>query len=599
MKFSGYKFCRERPTKPRNYSLIAFDTETESDGSFICGAYYGVLKTSHGNEIISEYCDNLEEFKDKFHYLESRSINRKRGFILVGFNTSYDLIYLGNIVESSSRLDAGSRFIQAKTIRGTKIYDISNHVIGSLDDWINRLNMKETYGIEKRDGYLDSEEGKRAQVLDDAKATWVLADWVQTRLNETFRIPLTPTKFGAALKIFQRHFFKGRWYRNKEEQWKNDLERESYYGGRCEVFRRGKQTVESYDVNSMYVAIMRDSKIPNPTISKYLRNPEQILGLIQTDFLTVDCRVRVPKLRIGLLPYRDTTRDGKLIFPWGEWRGVFNSVELREAMKWGAEIVTVYRALWYPESANYFGEYAQMTLEGRKEAKKNGDKAEEQLYKYFGNGLYGKFAQQNLKGGQFIRLSQFNGDLEGFRIIPGAGDFWVEMPIEGKEDAKHAFPVVSATITAIARAKMLNALCRNAEIAVYCDTDSLKCLDTPVGISIGKEPGQWDFEYRDSQEFYRPKRYANKRKGVPKRAVLIEKTETREVYRFERPTKFRTAIRQHKDQNFWQEEVKVLSLVDDKRVWLADNTSWPLHVYEPEELPSNPKKQKENIPQHA
>ena len=58
-------------------------------------------------------------------------------------------------------------------------------------------------------------------------------------------------------------------------------------------------------------------KRQNPSITKYLKNPEQIIGMIDTEFLTVDCRVRVPKTRIGLLPYRSHD-TGKLIFPWGE-----------------------------------------------------------------------------------------------------------------------------------------------------------------------------------------------------------------------------------------------------------------------------------------
>jgi hypothetical protein len=338
----------------------------------------------------------------------------------------------------------------------------------------------------------------------------------------------------------------------------------------------------------MYVAIMRDELIPNPSITKYLKNPEQIIGLIDTDFLTVDCRVRVPKTRIGLLPYRSPT-TGKLIFPWGEWRGSYNSVELREAVKWGAEIITVYRALWYPESDRYFQDYAQMTIDGRKSAKARGDPAEEQLYKYYGNGLYGKFGQRNTKGGQYVRLSQFTGDLKGLRIVPGAGDYWVELPVTGSEDSWHTFPVICATITAYARAKMLSALCHNAETVVYCDTDSLKCVGAAVGINVSDAPGDWGYEYEAEQEFYRPKRYAEKRKGVPKNARLIAKTDDAETYEFERPTKFRTAIRQHCEQNVWRREQKTLSLVDDKREWLDDGSSYPLYVYVPEETVTDDK----------
>lgn len=566
---------------PRQKNFVAFDTETEQDGSFICGAFYGHIRGPRGGREIAEYCDTVEEFRDALLRIEGLAKAWKRGVTLVGFNTSYDLIYLGDLIESSYRVDAGTRFIQARTVNGTRVMDISNHVIGSLNDWIERLHMRESHGIIKREGYLNSVEGKQAQVLDDAKATWVLATWVEANLINKFNIGITPTKFGAALKIFQKSYFRGAWYRSDREQWKNDFERLSYYGGRCEVFRRGEQTVNSYDVNSMYVAIMRDMPIPNPSISHYIKNPDQIRGMIDREFMTVDCRVRVPKGRIGLLPYRDKT-NGKLIFPWGEWRGVYNSVELREALRWGLEIVTIYRALWYPESEHYFTDFAQMTLDGRREARARGDGAEELLYKYYGNGLYGKFGQQNAVGGQYIRLSQYKGDLEGRRIIPGAGDYWVEVPVEKYEDSWHTFVVVCATITAYARAKILNALCSNAENAVYCDTDSIKVIGEVAGIPVGDAPGEWGYEYTKTQEFYRPKRYGDKRKGVPKRAVLKEKTDEYEVYEFERPTKFRTAIRTHCNQNLWRLDEKRLSLIDDKREWLDDNSSYPLYVFEPE-----------------
>ena len=148
-----YHFEPIKKTKPTEKSFIAFDTETNPDtGEFICGAFYGKLKTSHDEIIIEEVCNTESEFRNKFLEIESEAKKRKRSFILIGFNTSYDMVYLGDIVLPPDRLDAGSRFIQAKTVNGTKIYDISNHVIGSLDDWIKRLRMKERYGYTKGKG---------------------------------------------------------------------------------------------------------------------------------------------------------------------------------------------------------------------------------------------------------------------------------------------------------------------------------------------------------------------------------------------------------------------------------------------------------------
>jgi len=46
-----------------------------------------------------------------------------------------------------------------------------------------------------------------------------------------------------------------------------------------------------------------------------------------------------------------------------------------------------------------------------------------------------------------------------------------------------------------------------------------------------------------------------------------------------RPIKFRSAIRQNKSQNVWYTETKVISLIDDKREWLSDGSSYPIYVY--------------------
>jgi hypothetical protein len=100
------------------------------------------------------------------------------------------------------------------------------------------------------------------------------------------------------------------------------------------------------------------------------------------------------------------------------------------------------------------------------------------------------------------------------------------------------------------------------------------------GIPIGEEPGEWGYEYTETQKFYRPKRYAEKRKGIPKKARLVSATDTEEIYEYEKPTKFRSAIRQNKLQNVWYAETKIISLLDDKREWLPDGSSYPIYVYD-------------------
>ena len=88
------KFCFKpkiiKNASPKN--VIAFDTETRSDGSFICGAFYGQISMNkgrgHANKLleISEYCDTEKKKKKTNLKIESFIKKNKRSFILMGFN---------------------------------------------------------------------------------------------------------------------------------------------------------------------------------------------------------------------------------------------------------------------------------------------------------------------------------------------------------------------------------------------------------------------------------------------------------------------------------------------------------------------------------
>jgi len=580
----GYIFEKPKEVRrPRPRNFVAFDTETDNH-RFVCGAYFGYTTKRNGYiKQITDYYDSIEDFQEGLFKIEKLFKSNLQVPTFIGFNTAYDLAYLQTCIDTNERLDAGARFIMCKTLNKNDIMDVSNHVFGSLDSWISRLNMEEEYGIYKREGYLDSEEGKKAQVMDDAAATYILANWVQDQLINNFNTPFKPTRYGAALDIFRRNYFTGRWRRTSSEQWKHDLERLGYYGGRCEIFLRGLLTVSSYDVNSMYVQIMRDCDIPNPSRTYYVKDEQEILSLLHdNEHLMIDCDVFVPEGIVGLLPYRDH-KDKKLIFPTGSWKGVYTGIELRAAIRYGAQIRRIHRALHYPESEKYFAGFATMTLEGRRQCKQNGDAAMEQLYKNYGNGLYGKFGQRNGGNKRYVRLEQFVGELEGLVIVHDSDNNpWVQLSTEDAKDAMHTFPVVSASITSYARVKILDALIANVSSIVYCDTDSIKVIDKVRGISISDKPGDWDYEYTAEQWFYGPKMYGNKRKGVPYKSKLIHSDEDHEIYEFVRPTTFKESLRRGIPQNTWEIRRKEVNLIDTKRQWFPDGTSIPLKVVDGE-----------------
>lgn len=561
--------------KPQRRCFIAIDTETTSSGEFICGGIVGERLMKNGTYKKFEYfCETLQDFRQKFQ--EAEQLPTRNKYALIGYNVDYDLIYLGDIIDSSTRMYASSRLITARTHAGTEVIDLMNHVTGKLSDWMTRLNMYATYGIYERDGYLDSEQGKRDQVMDDTRATYHLGMWIQDMYTDTFNTSIRPTKFSNALAIYRDNYFSGYWVREPREDWKNDFERESYYGGRTEVFKRGEQHVTSYDINGMYVAIMADKEVPNPTITQYLTEHDVIMQHINAgDIMTVECDVIVPHRRIGLLP---SYRDGKLVFMTGRLSGVWNSIELKTAIKHGLTIVKAHRALYYPETQKYFAEYAKMTQIGRQKAKEEQNEAVNLFYKALGNGLYGKFGQRNSSGGQYINVDDYEGDETGLTRIPHIdGTVRIYTPKTEQEDSNHTFPVIPATITAYARSQLLDALICNEQTVVYCDTDSIKTRGEPLGLTKSDLPGDWGYEYTRTECFYRPKTYGVKRKGIPKKAVKVSESENRETYTFEKPIKYKSSVRRNLYQNYWEQLEKTIDLRDDKRDWHG-NDSMPIQA---------------------
>ena len=583
-----------KPTKLskriRVRDFLGYDVETNPDGSFICAALYGFGRRYYKNckdkvKTSDEISAYFESEKDLQEYLIELSEQGYR-FTLVSHNADFDNKYLGGLLDTSTKVYSDSRFVTARLKNGFDIFDTTNYFKQSLASLIDTFRLSEKYGVVKREGYLDSQEGKKEQVMDDARAVYYLAVEIQDFFSMNFGVSLRKTLHATSLAVFQQNYFTGFFYRGEKELWKNDFERKGYYGGRVEAFRRGERRVKSYDVNGMYVSIMANEEFPNPSKAHYLKDSAEIQqAYYNGEYMMIEVTVDIPTdLYIGLIPVRSDSRGGKIIFPTGRITGVYPSIELCTAERYGASIVEFHRALLYPEKAPYFREYAKMTQEGRKKAKAEGNEAFNQLYKLMGNGLYGKFAQINREPIKYIRFEDYSGDIEGKTIKElSDGSIWIIEDATEGEDALHTFPVIPAFVTAFARIKLLNAIMANSDSVVYCDTDSIK-IDADLGdirgITVSKEPGDWSFEYESINTIYGLKMYDNhdndniirKRKGVPKKAKLISKTDEFEVYEYEAPIKFKSSIKRNRAQNFWETIIKQVNLSDNKRVWVGNDS---------------------------
>lgn len=570
-----------------HHPLLAVDCENDpKTGKFICAGVYGDVREGYKIERINGKVTRIKIIKriEKYFTNQTSFIKflknlKSNSCMLIFFNLAYDKWFFDKIVNHDKVINAGSRVIALK-LKGNKIkaVDLMNHVDGSLEDWIKYLDM-EKKGIKKV-----SLKDLKLRVLMDAKATFELGTFIEDFYYYETGIPLQVTVASSAMKLFVTKFFDDYWQRKGESF--NNYEREAYFGGRVEIFKRGKIKTWDYDVNSMYLSIMSESLLPDMITGKFVKVGEkdfdlEYFGRYLNSYLGIwHVEVYVPEMNIPILPYH---LFGKLMFPVGTFKGYWTSVELLRAIEKGCRIIKVYSFVYFKQAKYYFKEFADFVWDKRQKYKKAGNRGMELMIKKLGNSLYGKFAQRN-DNGYFGRIEDYEGDIpEVFEEYEFNGTTYIRIPGK-KNPVIHGFTAISVFITSYARIKLFDAMDSNKENVVYVDTDSIKLLKPARNIKIGSGLGEWGIESQGKEvEYFRPKMYGKKRKGVPKRASLILSTEDFEDWQYLSPMREREGIIRGITPNKWIDRIKRLSKHDNKRVWDGQN-SYPYKVIEENNL---------------
>jgi len=574
----GFFFkTKDSKKTPVKMPMLALDIENNPrTGEFILAHIFGDVKVKENGYYRLQKVDkefrNREELTTFLLNLKHPALKRKVT-TLVLFNAAYDLPFLFDITNDNETLYHGGRIITSELKNGIKVIDLTNFVDGSLEYWINELRA-EMKGIEKKS--LDN-LSERCEY--DAKATYVLGMFIQDFITDVLGIPMKTTISSQAREFLQQKFLKEEYeiYRSEQEQWLNEKERESYRGGRTECFIRGEISVKSYDVNSMYLSIMRDCLMPFPNSVKYKgrayykRRPVKLPQKLYIAKCLVKTTKKVKK--IGVLPY--VRKDKRLIFPRGVFEGCFCSPELDYAVKNGyVEVLKIYWTLEY-DGFPLFKDIASYIWRTRLEYKKKNMNGFQLMIKKIGNSLYGGFGQRNKKVQYIGKVEDCSIDNISKDAVPVLNVYdkpFICFTGNESEDSKHTFPCIASFISSYARLKMLKALLSNEEAVVYCDTDSIKIKSdkTLTGCDIGNDLGEWGFEYEQTEIFYRSKFYANKMKGVPKKHQVIFETPDLIKVVYEKPNKIKESIKRKLIINKWSQIEKILSKSEDKRLWYSD-----------------------------
>jgi hypothetical protein len=282
----------------------------------------------------------------------------------------------------------------------------------------------------------------------------------------------------TAMKIYRRNYLRESIPRSEES---HDFVRSGYFGGRVEVFEREATGLRYYDINSSYPAAML-SEMPAGHATE--TDGEPPLRFLENRIGFVECDVEVPDMHIPPLPLKDE-KTGKLIFPVGRLRGVWEWSELQMAMEVGATIHRWGRGFWF-EGRPLFREFVTELYKYRDKSRPDYDVGLAEVVKIMLNATYGKFGMKTER----TKLYCYDDPHLPKDAVPVTGDpeslLW---RAEEQSDAPYVMPQISARVTALARVRlyrgMLEAVKRGGKVA-YTDTDSIiTTAELPTGPELG------------------------------------------------------------------------------------------------------------------
>lgn len=505
---------------------IAFDTE-DSNGELKLAVFYDGK--------------NYRVFKNRFQVRVYISKSRKCDFW--AHNLEYDIcnIYRNSFSDITEMVFSGSSMIWAK-VGTNRFYNTMNHYPTSLK------KIGEQIGLEKieTDDFFNLEYCKR-----DTEIVYRFIEILRHAYGN-FGVKVQSTGPATAIKIFKKNFYLATMVIPEEHDIKEI--RQGYYGGRCEVFRKGVITgnILKYDVNSLYPFVMKKFRFPIPVYPVKTKSFPK--------YGVMKCVLEVPEMKFPILPVKT---NGKLYFPIGEIIGTYPVNLLNYALKNGYKIKEFIHAYSYPDYCQPFIGYVNTMYKLRKAGGH-----ENVIYKRLMNCLYGKFAQGNKRC--IVDVSTNDRNEEFLETRYETGDY-----------PKFANQIWSIYTTGYALEQIHRWIVRCHKIGdvLYCDTDSVIVrVNRGQSLPTSKRLGDMKLEQKGkSFEGISPKLYrvddSIKAKGV--------KAQYREDYFYlgeaeiERPVRLRESFVTGQDPNVWIKQKKRIISVDDKRRVSPDGDTQP------------------------
>jgi len=233
----------------------------------------------------------------------------------------------------------------------------------------------------------------KKSLLDYMKQDILLLGGVMQKAQEiywkvyTVDIESKITLSSLALSIFRMKYYDAsNWPIHIPNKNEDSFIRRAYYGGHTDTYKPYGEDLYYYDVNSLYPFVMKEFPMPGgvPVWHRNLEGKD-----LDSMFGFIEAYVVCPKtIKKPFLPYRD--KNHTIIFPTGEFVGVYYSEELKYARGLGYTVLPISGYL-FEGMESPFREFVSSLFESRLEARISGNDAMAYVYKILMNSLYGRF----------------------------------------------------------------------------------------------------------------------------------------------------------------------------------------------------------------
>lgn len=230
--------------------------------------------------------------------------------------------------------------------------------------------------------------------------------------------------------------------------------RQSYYGGRTEIYKPYVKENYHYDINSLYPYIMSKEELPigKPTYVDNINEGfklNEFYGFIDAELSLEDDTI------LPVLPIRSKSKYEQLgvIYPKGYLRGVYFSEEIKLALQRGYTLHKIHSAYSF-KKANLFCEFIYDVYNDRLNESNDTNK---RFYKMIMNSLYGRY-------GTVIKQVM---NVEGKRINEKEADEYSTV------EFKLLSVAISSAISSYARIYMYTKMMPFIDNVAYFDTDGV------------------------------------------------------------------------------------------------------------------------------